>query len=125
MTAEDWRTIPGWPGYEVSSLGNMRSLKPGKAGPKTPHLDRGYWRVKLSANGRAKLWELVTAGELTPVRIGRRTFYERNDLERYIESLRHTSPAASQEPDAACNTALVRLASGSIARRCRTCGRDQ
>lgn len=61
----------------------------------------GEAREMLGGIGRTKLWELVTAGELTPVRIGRRTFYERNDLERYIESLRHTSPAASQEPDAA------------------------
>lgn len=61
----------------------------------------GEAREMLGGIGRTKLWELVTAGELTPVRIGRRTFYERNDLERYIESLRHTAPVTGQEPDAA------------------------
>lgn len=61
----------------------------------------GEAREMLGGIGRTKLWELVTAGELTPVRIGRRTFYELTDLERYIESLRHTAPATGQEPDAA------------------------
>jgi hypothetical protein len=61
----------------------------------------GEAREMLGGIGRTKLWELVTAGALTPVRIGRRTFYERNDLERYIESLRHTAPVTGQEPDAA------------------------
>lgn len=43
---EEWRTIKGWPAYEVSSLGNVRRVLPGK-GTKTGLLKlqvgkRGY-----------------------------------------------------------------------------------
>lgn len=58
---EEWRTVVGWDGYEVSNLGNLRSYR--KRGPTksldehphliTPSMDRdGYMRVQLSNSRR-------------------------------------------------------------------------
>lgn len=52
MTAEEWRPIPGYPDYEVSSLGRVASVKRGRldvlAGGKT---DTGYRNVLLYSAG--------------------------------------------------------------------------
>lgn len=48
---EDWRDIPGYPGYIVSSLGRVASLSSGKllAQSKVRHTKDGqtYWRITL------------------------------------------------------------------------------
>src|SRR5262245_50905166 len=61
---ERWLPVPGWPGYEVSDLGNVRSYWQGLGGHQTgsrlvdtPHLLRptvlhGYLLVGLKAVGR-------------------------------------------------------------------------
>lgn len=47
---EEWREIPGWTGYEASSLGHIRS----NGGVKTPFADRkGYLKVKLWRHSKA------------------------------------------------------------------------
>lgn len=57
---EDWRKIEGWDGYEVSSLGNVRSWKFCRRSPLDPlprpvsHwvLPNGYHQVKLKDKGK-------------------------------------------------------------------------
>lgn len=149
-TAEEWRTIPGWPGYEVSNLGNLRSLKPGKQGPKVARLDRrGYWRVSLSVAGVTKnrrVHQLVALAFLGPrpdgceVRHldGNRTNNNAENLaygtsaENRADTLAHGTHNMARKTHCIrghmfdeANAARVRLATGSIARRCRACDRER
>lgn len=66
MFVENWRPIAGWPGYEVSDCGNVRSFKRSSSGRKfvarydLPSRDKkqrllnGYPAVVLSDNGKKK-----------------------------------------------------------------------
>lgn len=59
MQAEEWRPVPGWDAYEVSSLGRVKRVKaasgtrPG-AIRKTPLNEHGYPVVMLRQDGRHK-----------------------------------------------------------------------
>ena len=62
QSTENWKSIPGYEGrYEVSDLGNVRSLL-GWNGLPTPHPltqhvnHKGYMRVCLTKDGKAKTW---------------------------------------------------------------------
>lgn len=48
---EHWKEIEGFPGYEVSDQGRIRSFKSGKAKIKKQRLVRGYPAVDLYKNG--------------------------------------------------------------------------
>lgn len=60
MTKEEWRDVPGYEGwYQVSNLGQIRRIAPGKStfvgrilNPKTD--DHGYIRITLHKKGRGK-----------------------------------------------------------------------
>lgn len=66
MADEIWKPIPGWPGYEASDRGRVRSWKwPGKGRQWTENRDKGfrilssensngYLRVLLSETGRKR-----------------------------------------------------------------------
>ncbi len=41
----------------------------------------------LGGIGRTRMYELFTSGALKPVKIGRRTFVARHELDRFVESL--------------------------------------
>lgn len=59
MIEEIWKTIEGYPNYEVSNLGNVRSLnfhKEKKIKLKTPTKNKfGYLRILLWKDGKPKL----------------------------------------------------------------------
>ena len=50
-------------------------------------LDVEETKLFLGRIGRTKLYELVNAGELSPVHIGRRTFFRKGDLEAFVAGL--------------------------------------
>jgi hypothetical protein len=53
---EEWRDIPGYEDYQVSSLGRVKSLKYGKEHIlKSIIVRSGYLSVNLYANGKARL----------------------------------------------------------------------
>lgn len=50
-TTEEWRTVPSFPGYEVSSLGRFRNRATGQyLGGTTVH--NGYLHIGLMSGGR-------------------------------------------------------------------------
>ena len=51
-TIEEWRNVPGFPGYEVSNLGRMRSSKSGALRILSGWKAKGYPTVALRKDGR-------------------------------------------------------------------------
>jgi len=54
---EQWKPIPGFPDYEVSNMGLVRSYKWKNRGPNAPHVLKpaivhGYWAVVLRRNNK-------------------------------------------------------------------------
>lgn len=77
MKTEEWRPVPGWPGYEVSDLGRVLSRR-----RRTPRLLRpsttrhGYQRVSLSVVTREKgflVHQLVLSAFAGPCPKGKET----------------------------------------------------
>lgn len=59
---ENWKAVPGYENYEVSDLGNVRSLNyklSGKAKALKPALNRGYLRVMLYEKGEKRKYNSV------------------------------------------------------------------
>jgi len=50
-------------------------------------LDIEQSRKFLGGIGTTKLYELVNSGHLSPVHIGRRTFFIQRDLDRFVSEL--------------------------------------
>jgi excisionase family DNA binding protein len=50
-------------------------------------LNIGELRSCLGGIGTTKVYELVKSGELSPVHIGRRTFFRQSDVEAFIAGL--------------------------------------
>lgn len=53
MVSEEWRAIPGYPDYQASSYGRIRSLKRATARVLSPSLNKGYLHVCPCYGGRA------------------------------------------------------------------------
>lgn len=56
ITKEEWRQVAGWPAYEVSSMGRVRSGHSGRWVEKSQSVDRdGYRLVSLWADGSGSM----------------------------------------------------------------------
>lgn len=148
MTTQEWRPIPGFSGYEVSDQGNVRSLKPGKEGPRLPTVDRGYLRLGLSVEGvvhKRGVHQLVALAFIGPVPEGCEVRHLDGDranntlanlaygtsAENRADALLHGTHNMARKtschrghPFDEANTKRVRLRTGSIARQCRACNRE-
>lgn len=52
-TDEIWRSVAGFPGYEVSDQGRIRTLRKGNPRPRKPEIDKdGYSRLSIQRDGR-------------------------------------------------------------------------
>ncbi len=56
-------------------------------------------RRMLGGIGRTKLYRMVAAGELAPVKIGRRTFFAHDDLAAYVDNLRTVGTDADTDTE--------------------------
>lgn len=65
MEKEIWKDIPDYEGYQVSDLGNVKSLKLGKNIILKPKLDRGYYAVNVHKNGIKKTFRIYILVAIT------------------------------------------------------------
>ena len=93
---EEWRPVPGYPRYEVSSLGRVR----GRNGLKTPTKEKsGYWRVGLCRGGHRLSFlvhRLVLAAFVGPCPAGLESCHEDDDPNNNrLSNLRWDTPRAN------------------------------
>ena len=50
--------------------------------------NEGETRQVLGGIGRSKLYQLVAEGRIEPTKIGRRTFFAAEELERFVSALK-------------------------------------
>lgn len=146
---KQWSAIPGYVGhYEVSDEGRVRSLKPrtrARGGILRPDRDRGYLRACLVIDGviaRPRIHQLVALAFIGPQPDGEEVRHIDGVRDHNIPSNLIYGTSAENRADTLIhgthnmarkthckrgheftpeNTALVTLASGSAARRCRKC----
>lgn len=57
-TQEEWRPIAEWPGYEISSFGRVRRMRPYRSTYVgrilKPYMNKGYYSMRVVANGVRK-----------------------------------------------------------------------
>lgn len=148
---EIWRAVPGFTGYEVSSTGRVRSYKRSAAGRLISLLPdgRGYMRVRLGDGTRMvarRVHQLVAEAFIGPRPEGREVRHlDGNGMNNIPSNLEYATAAVNQADKVlhgthnmarkthcrrghlfdSGNVHLVRLRTGSIARRCRACDRDR
>lgn len=145
LAAEEWRSIPGFNGYEASNLGRVRSSRRGKWRMQSTHDDRGYVRTRLWNGERMvnrRVHQLVALAFMGPLPDGCEV--------RHIDGIRNNNIPSNLEHGTSSdnsldavnhgthnmarkthclrgheftpeNTSLITLSTGSIARRCITC----
>lgn len=143
--AEDWRTIPGFDGYEASDKGRVRSNRRGPWRILATHVDRGYVRTSLW-NGRhmakRRVHQLVATAFLGPTPEGLEVRHKDGNRSNNVPSNLEHGSSSDNSLDAVnhgthnmarkthClrgheftpeNTSRITLATGSTARRCKQC----
>lgn len=72
MVTENWRAVPGHPGYEVSDLGRVRSYRNRQGHPTptprllSPAIVQGYRHIKLGRSRQTKVHLLVLEAFVGP-----------------------------------------------------------
>lgn len=84
---EEWKDIPEYEGlYQVSNLGNVKSLKFGKQKLLKPQINsRGYYQVRLWKNSKGsiiKVHQLVAMSFLNHIRNGLKLVVNHIDLDK-------------------------------------------
>jgi hypothetical protein len=150
MTTENWLPVPGYEGhYEVSDLGRVRSLKPGRQRVLESQSDRGYRRVALSLNAaewRPRVHQLVALAFLGPAPEGLEVCHRDGVRDNNVPSNLKYGTSAENRADAIAhgthnmarkthclrgheftqeNTSMIKLRTGSMARRCKACSRER
>lgn len=100
MTQEQWKPIPNYPGYEVSDLGRIRSLKrkPVVIRNQFPE-SNGYMQLTLCTNGKAKnckVAHLVLLAFVGPRPAGLEVCHnDNNKLNNRLDNLRYDTHQAN------------------------------
>lgn len=101
MTVEDWRLIPGYPDYWVSSLGRVVSRRRRRERELHPSRNqRGYHMVHLRAPDGTKMLRtvhrLVAEAFLGPIPDGLQTCHADGDMDNNaVSNLRYDTPSAN------------------------------
>ena len=89
---EQWRTISGFPNYQVSNVGRVMNIKTGRI--KQPTIDaNGYFYMNLHHNDRVKI-HILGAQEFLQKPIGEKLMIDhidRNRLNNCVSNLRYVS----------------------------------
>ncbi len=98
---EVWKPIPGFPDYEASNLGKVRSLKRKTVRILSPSRNpRGYLGVNLCNNGRtyAYIHSLVMLAFVGPRPAGMHTCHnDDNPSNNRLDNLRYDTPSSNQQ----------------------------
>lgn len=102
MSVEEWRPIPGYPDYEVSDLGRVKSLKASKPRLlRTFPIHSRYLKVYPSVDGRpspAFVHRLVLLAFVGPVPPGMMTRHLDGDPQNnHLENLRYGTQAENDQ----------------------------
>lgn len=101
---EQWKTIDGWDGYEVSSAGRVRSFKKCRARPDEPlprilrgyFLPSGYHVTRLKDKGRSRncyVHNLVMEAFVGPMPDGKQVAHGNgNQSDNRLSNLRYDTP---------------------------------
>jgi hypothetical protein len=144
-----WKKVPGWPGLEASDDGRVRSTRRKNVRILKPHFDRGYWRLSVWLNGKAHhkgVHQLVALAFIGPRPDGHEVRHlDGNGTNTVPTNLEYATPSVNQADKVRhgthnmarkthClrghelnenNVSLIRLATGSVARRCKSCQREK
>lgn len=96
---EQWRLVPGWPEYEVSDLGSVRSLRSGRTMRVHALPHTGHMNVKLKRSGAVMsngVHVLVAAAFIGPRPEGMEVCHNNGDPnDNRLANLRYGTPSAN------------------------------
>lgn len=103
MTQEIWKPIPGYPDYEVSDLGRVRSFKKSKVALLKMQVDKdGYSRITLCADSKQSLrlvHQLVLLAFVGPCPDGREVCHgpDSDKANNRLDNLRYDTHLANMQ----------------------------